>query len=279
MQRSVIAILSLALTMAAPPSVAVAGESSFKRVRPPSGSAPRINVQITKADRPDRPAAIVAAPRGGPAPAPSIARARPKDAGDLQEWFWSTVSPDLGRVAGRFQDAARMAAQPPRGSGIAAPPLERLRTIARDHGADILRHSVGTGVSPALILALISVESAGRPDAVSHAGAEGLMQLIPDTASRFGVADATDPDQNIRGGVAYLDWLLEEFEGDPVLALAGYNAGEGAVRRHSGVPPFSETRAYVPKVMAAWNVARTMCTTPPELPGDGCVFDRALVGG
>ena len=71
---------------------------------------------------------------------------------------------------------------------------------------------------------------------------------------------------------------MEEFGNDPVLALAGYNAGEGAVRRHEGVPPFNETRAYVPKVLAAWNVARMMCSTPPELPGDGCVFNPTLTG-
>jgi soluble lytic murein transglycosylase-like protein len=98
------------------------------------------------------------------------------------------------------------------------------------------------------------------------------MQLMPATAERFGVEDAHDPAQNIRGGVAYLSWLLRHFDGDAVLALAGYNAGEGAVQRNDGVPPFAETRDYVPKVLAAWRVARGLCRTPPELPGDGCVF-------
>ena len=84
--------------------------------------------------------------------------------------------------------------------------------------------------------------------------------------------DLTDPDQNIRGGVAYLDWLMGEFDNDPVLVLAGYNAGEGAVARHDGVPPYDETRAYVPKVLAAWNVAKGLCKTPPVLISDGCVF-------
>ena len=101
------------------------------------------------------------------------------------------------------------------------------------------------------------------------------MQLIPATADRFGVADSMVPRQNIQGGVAYLDWLLKEFNGDPVLALAGYNAGEGAVAKYSGVPPFAETRAYVPKVLAAWNVARGLCLTRPELISDGCVFVTA----
>ena len=70
----------------------------------------------------------------------------------------------------------------------------------------------------------------------------------------------------------YLDWLLGEFAGDPVLALAGYNAGEGAVRDNRGVPPYAETRAYVPKVLAAFSVARGLCQTPPVLISDGCVF-------
>ena len=77
----------------------------------------------------------------------------------------------------------------------------------------------------ALVLAVITVESAGKADAISGAGAEGLMQLMPDTAARFGVSDSFDADQNILGGVKYLDWLMGEFEHDPILVLAGYNAG------------------------------------------------------
>lgn len=119
----------------------------------------------------------------------------------------------------------------------------------------------------------MGVESAGKPNAVSSAGAVGLMQLIPATAKRFKVEDSTDPKQNIAGGVAYLDWLFKEFSHDPVLALAGYNAGENAVKKHKGVPPFAETRGYVPKVVAAWKVAKALCITPPKYAIDGCVFD------
>jgi len=131
-------------------------------------------------------------------------------------------------------------------------------------------------VSPALALAVIAVESAGRVDAVSSAGAGGLMQLMPATAERFGVADRMDPKANIEGGVAYLEWLLERFDRDVVLALAGYNAGEGAVDSHGGVPPFAETRDYVPKVLAAWDLARGLCLTPPQLVSDGCVFRQGV---
>ena len=120
---------------------------------------------------------------------------------------------------------------------IETPRLENLQRVVDRHGVDILSATVGTDVSPALVLAVIAIESAGRIDAVSGAGAVGLMQLIPATAKRFGVTDSLDPKLNIKGGVAYLDWLLDEFGRDPVLALAGYNAGEGAVTKHKGVPP------------------------------------------
>src|SRR5690606_29429372 len=132
--------------------------------------------------------------------------------------------------------------------------------------------TVGTRISPAFALAVISVESGGRIDALSRAGAQGLMQLMPATAERFGVVDPTIAADNIRGGVTYLDWLMGRFDGDPLLALAGYNAGEGAVDKHGGVPPFAETRGYVPKVLAAWAVAKGLCLTPPQLITDGCVF-------
>lgn len=157
-------------------------------------------------------------------------------------------------------------------SRVPAPRLQHMQDIAKLHGVDILRSTIGTKVSPALALAVISVESSGRTDAVSSAGAQGLMQLMPATASRFGVTDSTVPQQNISGGIKYLDWLMGEFKSDPILVLAGYNAGEGSVRKHDGVPPFPETRDYVPKVLAAFQVAKGLCKTPPELISDGCVF-------
>jgi soluble lytic murein transglycosylase-like protein len=123
-----------------------------------------------------------------------------------------------------------------------------------------------------LALAVIAVESGGRADAVSHAGAEGLMQLMPAAAERFGVKDRKNARESIQGGVKYLDRLISDFDGDPVMVLAGYNAGENAVRKHGGVPPFAETRDYVPKVLAAFAVARGLCLTPPMLISDACAF-------
>ncbi|GHF42561.1 lytic transglycosylase domain-containing protein [Seohaeicola zhoushanensis] len=193
----------------------------------------------------------------------------PRKSAGSYEWFWNEVSADIGGGPGRFSQAMRAIEASDK---VRAPRLQALQEIARAQGAPILRSTVGTSVSPALVLAVIAVESAGRADAVSGAGAAGLMQLMPDTATRFGVTDRMAADQSISGGVKYLDWLLKEFNNDPILALAGYNAGEGAVKNHKGVPPYAETRDYVPKVLAAWKVASGLCRTPPELISDGCVF-------
>ncbi len=104
------------------------------------------------------------------------------------------------------------------------------------------------GVDEAVVRAVIHAESAFNPNALSHAGAQGLMQLIPATARRFGVSNPFDAGQNIEGGVQYLAWLLKRFNGDLTLAAAGYNAGEGAVDKYNGVPPYRETQRYVQRV-------------------------------
>jgi len=122
----------------------------------------------------------------------------------------------------------------------------RLNTTAFQH--EIAAAAREFGVEEAVVRAVIHAESAYNPSALSRAGAQGLMQLMPATARRFGVADAYDAPQNIRGGVQYLAWLLRRFNGDLTLAAAGYNAGEGAVARHGGVPPYSETQYYVKRV-------------------------------
>jgi soluble lytic murein transglycosylase-like protein len=107
------------------------------------------------------------------------------------------------------------------------------------------------GIDPALVKSVMLVESNYNPRAVSRKGARGLMQLMPETAHRFGVSDRHDAGQSIRAGVKYLAALLEQFKGDVTLALAGYNAGEGAVARHAGVPPYRETREYIRRVLVA----------------------------
>ncbi|MBR3370593.1 MAG: lytic transglycosylase domain-containing protein [Rhodobacteraceae bacterium] len=250
------------------------GDFTFRRVVPGQTAGPRITVQIDPeeqarfmAARPS-PQTLARPVPGGQTPAPPSSLA----------WFWDRVSPALEDGSGRFLSAMTALNTPPDGRDVPVPRLQFLQELAQAYGPDILRATVGTNISPALVLAVIAVESAGRADAISHAGAQGLMQLIPATAARFSVSDAFDTGQNIRGGVAYLDWLLRHFDNDIVLALAGYNAGEGAVRRNSGVPPFAETRDYVPKVLASWLVARGLCASLPELPSDGCVFRIGQAG-
>ncbi|MDX1780487.1 MAG: lytic transglycosylase domain-containing protein [Thalassovita sp.] len=236
---------------------------TFKRVKPPKPGQKRITVQIDPAEQA---AALKPVAKAEAAVAESAALGR-------FGWFWDTVSPEIAQAkAGRLEPALVALGNPPSGQAVKTPRLDELLPIVRDQGTAMLINTVGTRVSPALVLAVIAVESGGRSDAVSKAGAEGLMQLVPETAERFGVSDSLNAGENIRGGVAYLDWLLGEFGGDPILALAAYNAGEGAVRNHGGVPPYAETRDYVPKVLAAYSVARGLCQTPPVLISDGCVF-------
>ncbi len=122
--------------------------------------------------------------------------------------------------------------------GVAGPYAEMIAEVADEHRID-----------PALLASVATVESGWDPAAVSPKGAQGLLQLMPQTAKRFGVRDVFEPEQNVRGGAAYLRWLLDRYQGDTRLALAAYNAGEGAVDRHQGIPPYRETKAYVSRVM------------------------------
>jgi soluble lytic murein transglycosylase-like protein len=126
----------------------------------------------------------------------------------------------------------------------------------------IERHAATSGISPDLIKAVIQVESGFNPAAISPKGAQGLMQLMPATARQLGVSDPFHPEQNIRGGVAYLKQLLGQFGQDVRLALAAYNAGPGSVDRYGDVPPYRETQAYVKKITSATRLERPMAPQP-----------------
>jgi hypothetical protein len=117
----------------------------------------------------------------------------------------------------------------------------------------IRRHAERERVDPRLVKSVMLVESNFNPRAVSPKGARGLMQLMPGTARRYGVRDSFDPHENIRGGTAYLSDLLGMFDGDLVRTLAAYNAGEGAVQRYRGVPPYRETQEYVRRAMLVYS--------------------------
>ena len=278
----------LAMLLSCLPVAALAEQGgSFKRIKV-SDSLPgkRITVQIDPAEQARMLAALPkvdpnpdhSADPAAPAPAdgPDAAKLAPTSS---YAWYWDTVPTGRKDVSGRFEVALATLSQGPGGAAVAAPRMQHMQEIAETYGTDILKATLGTDVSPALVLAVIGIESAGKSKAVSSAGAVGLMQLIPDTAARFGVTDSTDPAANIKGGVAYLDWLLAEFDNDPLMVLAAYNAGEGAVKANDGIPPYAETRDYVPKVLAAWQVAQGLCQSPPELVTDPCVFRIIAAGG
>jgi len=130
--------------------------------------------------------------------------------------------------------------------------------------ANLVQHLAGPfQVDPALVMAVIDQESAFNAAALSHKKAQGLMQLMPQTALRFGVRHPFDPEDNIRGGIAYLHWLLRHFQGNVALTLAGYNAGENAVDRYQGIPPYPETRHYVRRIMA--NYPNSRHPVPPPV--------------
>jgi len=131
-------------------------------------------------------------------------------------------------------------------------------------------------IDPQLVDAIIKVESQYDPMALSNKGAMGLMQLIPETAQRFGVANPFDPKDNIQGGVSYLKYLLEMFGGDLPRSLAAYNAGEGAVQRSGGIPSYAETKAYVRKVTHIYQSASPP-TGPHTAPIVRYVDERGVV--
>ena len=126
----------------------------------------------------------------------------------------------------------------------------------------IQRISTEKGVDVDLVEAIIQVESNFDPRAVSVKNCKGLMQLHPDTARRFGVQDVLDPEENIRGGVTYLRWLLDHFDQDLTYTVAAYNAGENAVTKHGGVPPYRETKNYLEKVNRLYSLTRRHTRAP-----------------
>jgi Transglycosylase SLT domain len=180
--------------------------------------------------------------RSGPTPVPGLGPARPTGEAQFIErdgtLYVSNVAP---APPGRAVAAAPLAAPAVPGRHVGGAAASSYQPLIREIAA---RHAV-----PAkLVESVIHVESGFDPRAVSHRGARGLMQLMPATAEQLGVRDVFDARQNIEGGVRHLRELLDRY-GDFRLALAAYNAGEKAVERHGGVPPISETRAYVDQVL------------------------------
>ena len=167
--------------------------------------------------------------------------------------------PQYRRLAPEACPEARPASQ----AEAATVPIPASPPLAREIERTAARH----GVDPRLVEAVVRVESAGDPGAVSPKGALGLMQLMPARAAALGVQDAFDPAANLDGGVRHLRDLLARYDGNLSLALAAYNAGEAAVRAHGGIPPFPETRAYVRKVLALYGAERAPARLPQLKPG------------
>ena len=140
----------------------------------------------------------------------------------------------------------------PAAAGAATPSASQPAPDSVDLREIVREVSTEHGVDPRLVDAVVRVESAYNPRAVSHKGAQGLMQLMPATADRLNVENPFDPEQNVRGGVRELDRLIDRYSGNLQLALAAYNAGEGAVEKYRGIPPYRETRDYVARIMSLY---------------------------
>ncbi|MEM7506269.1 MAG: lytic transglycosylase domain-containing protein [Pseudomonadota bacterium] len=186
-------------------------------------------------------------------------------------WFWESHDPKAPASAAKW-DAALSTLRDRRGNGQRILADERIRKISLKWREPIVAAARKHNISEILLLAVVATESLGNEKAKSPKGAEGLMQLIPATAARFGVIDSFDPVQNINGGAAYLAFLLAKFDEDPVLALAGYNAGENAVVKHGGVPPYIETRDYVAKVFDVIAGGEVLCLVKLTGPRDTCLW-------
>jgi soluble lytic murein transglycosylase-like protein len=152
---------------------------------------------------------------------------------------------------------------------IAAPRIETIPLdipVSGDCELDWIIYRAGEreGVDPRFIHAVIKQESRYKTNAVSHVGARGLMQMMPATSKRFGLTDPDDSAANVEAGTKYLAWLLKRFDGDVSLALAGYNAGEGAVDKYKGIPPYTETQNYVSKIVADYGKTYHPVLTPED---------------
>jgi soluble lytic murein transglycosylase-like protein len=150
-------------------------------------------------------------------------------------------------------EAVELVPDPPPDQAARANPSLQARLTSADVDEILTAAGKEHNVDVDLLAAVVKAESDGNTKAVSHAGARGLMQLMPGTANDLGVKDSFEPEQNVRGGSAYLDALLSRYHDNLALALAAYNAGPAAVDKYHGIPPYHETRAYVARVIHEFN--------------------------
>lgn len=189
------------------------------------------------------------------------------------DFFMKMISPLLAKVGlGLYlllTISSSWASNEAQDSALATHPCARMSVKALDKRAApyqeaIQKYAAQYQVSEAVIKAVIAIESCYNQQAESPKGAQGLMQLIPDTAERFGVSDSMDSHQNIQGGTRYLAWLWKRFNGDLTKVLAAYNAGEGRVDQYQGIPPYRETQDYVRNVMLVHNKLAGVEASPKD---------------
>lgn len=260
-----------------------------------SGLIPTIQPVATPASIPVPPAAVTAAPAApiAPDPAPPVANATPAPAAaPVEQPPAPAPAPVAEKPLPEKVYAAPAASPPP--APAAAPPAPALpEPVAPKPKASLMHfmdtHEIPSGpfgqmifevaarysLNPHLVAAIVRVESSFNPRAKSRKGACGLMQLLPETARRFGLRsskDLFDPAKNLEAGARYLKWLSARFGGDPVRVLAAYNAGEGAVQRYGGVPPYKETRNYVSKIYSLLGLM--ISEAPKAVPAGETVLAR-----
>ncbi|WP_245779257.1 lytic transglycosylase domain-containing protein [Albimonas pacifica] len=233
-------------------ATAAGGDFTFRSVTPPPAGARKRIVfqnQSVVALRPGAAQGFWSRPEARP----QVTRARPLAPA-------LAAAADWGRATGRAAERDR----------------ETARRIMDAHGSAMLAAARGSGLSLSLLLAVAIAESGGDSRATSPKGALGLMQLMPATAAELGVSDAFAPAQAVPGAARHLAALLRRFDEDPLAALAAYNAGAAAVEARRGVPDWAETRAYVPRVLAAAAALQELCLSPPESFRAPCAPSPAL---
>ena len=175
-------------------------------------------------------------------------------------WFWKDVPAKI-KDGSRSHALSVVRAKQNRSGAIVS--RKRVAAVMRRWRSQLAAGAKRAQVPLPLMAAIVTIESGGNPKALSPAGAQGLAQLMPGTAARFGVTNSYDPTQNLKGAGAYLRFLMRRFRGDFVLVLAAYNAGEGAVDKFGGVPPYRETRNYVMRVSESLPIFRARLGRDP----------------
>ncbi|MFL6236061.1 MAG: lytic transglycosylase domain-containing protein [Thermoanaerobaculia bacterium] len=249
---------------AAPPALLAAAPAPHPAPAPAPVAPPAATPAQTAKPAPAetvKPAATAEAPKEAPKPVPAVPKAETPAPAPAPTPAPAATRPQTPPAPDPNDEVERLK----RAADLLVKVNAALGTPQSPYGKVIYDIAVRHSINPHLVAALIHVESAFNPKAVSPKGAYGLMQLLPETARRFGLTrkkDLFDPKKNLEAGVRYLKWLADRFGGDAEKILAAYNAGEGAVQRFGGIPPYQETQSYVQKIFGLLGVAFTPAPAP-----------------